>query len=59
MIRVVLVPTMDALLAPDKLVDEFSLASDIILLKSKKMSSTSIRVENVATKSNQKKNVPV
>lgn len=56
MIRVVLVPTIDALLAPEMLAELSSLASAISLLKSMNMSNTSIRVENVATKSNQKKN---
>lgn len=55
----VLVPTIDALLAPEMLAEPSSLASAIILLKSINISNTSMRVEKQATKSNQKKKEPV
>jgi len=61
MMRVVLVPTCDILFALERSDDDslFSDASAIMVLKSMKISSTSIRVEKVATKSSQKKNEPV
>lgn len=60
MMRVVLVPTCEMRLALDRLsvVPSPSVALAIMVLKSMKMSNTSIRVEKVATKSSQKKNEP-